>query len=87
LNFLFKAASKAVLSWCDEQKFLPGLVLVMHTFSSDLSFSPHIHMLLSEGGLNSEGSFDFYVWKKNGFFPEKVLKERFKYYLIKHLRE
>jgi hypothetical protein len=87
LNFLFKASSKAVLSWCKEQGFLPGLVLVMHTFSSDLLFSPHIHMLLSEGGLGEKNDFDFKVWQKCGFFPEKVLKERFKYYLVKYSRD
>jgi len=87
LNFLFKAASQAVLSWCREQGFLPGTVLVMHTFSSDLLFSPHIHMLLSEGGLGEKDGFDFKIWQKCGFFPEKVLKERFKYYLVSYLRK
>jgi len=86
LNFLFKAASQAVLSWCKEQGFLPGIVEVMHTFSSNLDFSPHIHMLLSAGGLMDDDNFDFYRWRKCEFFPEKILKERFKYYLVKYLR-
>jgi hypothetical protein len=64
----------------------------MHTFGSTLEFHPHIHMLLSEGGLentcdDSDGGLDFSVWQECGFFPEKVLKERFKYFLIKSLRE
>lgn len=43
-------------------------------------------MILSEGGLGDNDRFDFSVWQECGFFPERVLKERFKYFLIKSLR-
>lgn len=43
-------------------------------------------MLLSEGGLGNDARFDFSVWQECGFFPERVLKERFKYCLVKSLR-
>jgi hypothetical protein len=75
------------MSWCSEQGFIPGIVSVMHTFGAVLDFHPHIHILLTEGGINDNENFDFLVWKECNFFPEKVLKERFKYYLIKYLRE
>lgn len=82
MDFLFKAAAEAVLSWCREKGFVPGIVSVMHTFGGSLNFHPHIHMLLTEGGLD-----DLERWIDCRFFPERVLKERFKYYLIKFLRE
>lgn len=44
-------------------------------------------MLLSEGGLYENDDLGFMEWRKCGFFPEKVLKERFRYYLVKYLRE
>lgn len=72
--------------WCEEQRFIPGIVEVLHTFGSTLEFHPHIHMILSEGGLGDNDNFDFSVWQEHGFFPERVLKERFKYFLIKSLR-
>ena len=72
--------------WCKEQGFVPGIVEVLHTFGSTLNFHPHIHMLLSEGGLGNDDSFDFSVWQDCRFFPEKVLKTRFKYFLVKSLR-
>lgn len=75
------------MSWCEEQGFTPGIVSVMHTFGSILDFHPHIHILLTEGGVSENNNFDFLVWQECNFFPEKVLKERFKYYLIKYLRE
>ncbi|MBI3948975.1 MAG: transposase [Acidobacteria bacterium] len=28
---------------------------VIHTFGRDLKFNPHVHILVSEGGLDEEG--------------------------------
>ena len=75
------------MPWCEEQGFTPGIVSVMHTFGSVLDFHPHIHILLTEGDVSENDNFDFLTWQECNFFPEKVLKERFKYYLIKYLRE
>ncbi len=75
------------MSWCEEEGFVPGVVSVMHTFGAVLDFHPHIHILLTEGGVSENSNFDFLTWQECNFFPEKVLKERFKYYLIKYLRE
>jgi Putative transposase len=58
----------------------------LHTFGGTLNFHPHIHTLSSGGGMGENDNFDFSVWQECGFFPEKVLKERFKYFLIKSLR-
>lgn len=88
MDFLFQSANLAVSEWCVEQGFLPGIVEVLHTFGSKLEFHPHIHMLLTEGGINgNDSNFDFAVWQECKFFPERVLKERFKYHLVKKLRE
>lgn len=75
------------MSWCEKEGFRPGIVSVMHTFGATLNFHPHIHILLTEGGVSEDDNFDFLIWKECNFFPEKVLKERFKYFLIKYLRE
>jgi hypothetical protein len=34
------------------RRFLPGVLIVCHTFSSDLSFKPHLHVLVTAGGLS-----------------------------------
>lgn len=87
MDLLFRATSETILSWCSEQGFTPGFVSILHTFGSTLNFHPHIHILLSEGGIGDDPNFDFSVWRNCKFFPEKVLKERFKYFLVKYLRE
>jgi len=33
------------------RRFLPGILIVCHTFGSDLSFNPHLHVLITAGGL------------------------------------
>ncbi|MEI7513641.1 MAG: transposase [bacterium] len=87
LDFLFESTNKAVQEWCVKEGFVPGIVEVLHTFGSTLTFHPHIHMILSEGGIGADGNFDFSVWRDCGYFPHKVLKARFKYFLIKSLRD
>lgn len=86
LNLLFRAAAETIVSYGRKNDFLPSVTEVMHTFGSKLEFHPHIHMLLSEGGIGDNPNFDFSVWKECRFFPHLVLKERFKYNLIKSLR-
>lgn len=82
LNLLFKAVSKTILSWCNEQGLLTGFIAVMHTFGSVLNFHPHIHILWTEGGLESGNK----VWRNCKYLPHQMLKGRFKYYLIHYLR-
>jgi hypothetical protein len=83
MGLLFRSVSNAISSWCEEEGFVCGFTSVMHTFGSVLEFHPHIHILLAEGG----AGIDSDVWKDNKFFPHMVFKERFKFYLIKYLRE
>lgn len=87
MDYLFRAASGAIIDWCKEQGFLPGITAVLHTFGSTLNFHPHIHILLTLGGLSKNDNFDFDVWQDNSFFPEKYLKTEFKRLLLKCLRK
>lgn len=57
-----------------KEGFLPGICSVLHTFGSKLDFHPHIHILLTLGGLARDDNFDFDIWKDDSFFPEKILK-------------
>ena len=59
---------------------MPGIVQVLHTFGGTLNFHPHIHMLLTAGGLAGE------EWRKCTFFPYDVLKSRFRAILVRMLR-
>ena len=55
LNAVFTAVSDTLLSFCKERGFLPAIILVMHTFGSDLKWHVHIHCIISAGGLKLAG--------------------------------
>ena len=46
-----------VLSIKGRRKLLAGAIVVIHPFSRDISFKPHIHILVTEGGFDSKNKF------------------------------
>jgi len=83
LRYLFTAAERVVLEWTRESGgYVPGVVSVLHTFGSDLTFNGHIHMLITEGGLSP----DRMRWIPNQYIPWKMLKGRWKYFVVTLLR-
>ena len=55
---------------------VPGFISIMHTWGSDLSFHPHIHVLCMGGGLDDERNWHE---KKGGFFlPAKAASKLFR---------
>ena len=73
IDYLFngKRESKRV----DKSKsytITPGYIQVLHTFGRDLKFNPHIHILISEGGINSKTNefenvrhFNYHLMRKS----------------------
>lgn len=52
-NLLFQTIAEVIKSWfCTKHNILPGIVSVLHTAGSDLKYHPHIHMIVSGGGLD-----------------------------------
>lgn len=86
LNCLFTASKETVLSFCKERKFLPAIVSSLHSFGRDLKDNPHIHVLISSGGIDLKGK-RHNRWKTHSFFPFKMLHKRYRFLLIKHLEE
>jgi len=83
LSALFKLAACSIISWAKEnQNCTPGIISVLHTFGKTLEFNPHIHIIVSCGGL----SLDHSSWVPVFFFPEKVLKTRWKYNVLSFIR-
>lgn len=76
---LFQAASETVLKLCAERKYLgatPGITSVLHTWGQNLQFHPHVHMIVTGGGLTKDGK-----WrnsKKKFFLPVRVLSAKFR---------
>src|SRR3989344_4755586 len=82
LDILFTAARVVILEWCAGRGFVPGIVMVVHTFGSKVNVNTHIHMLVTEGGLNLEKN----GWVHNDYFPWAAFKDPWKYYVKTPLR-
>ena len=79
LNLLFRSAADTVLTLTqDRLKMKPALLMVLHTFGSDLSLHYHVHMLVSGGGL-TEDTGEFKKCPSNTFFlPARALRSVYK---------
>jgi hypothetical protein len=79
LDILFRSAAAAILEWCATYRGLtPGLSEVIHTFGSDLKFHPHVHGIVTAGGLRLDGG----RWEaqRGGYLmPEAGLQKRGRY--------
>ncbi len=88
-NFLFKAASQTLNEVSATNKKLKakiGFIAILHTWTQLLHFHPHIHCIISGGGI----SLDKTKWKscnENYFLPQKVLSIIFKAKLLKLIQE
>ena len=79
-KLLFSAATQTLLTLCKDKKYMgavPGIVSVLHTWGQTLSFHPHLHVMLSGGGLNAAGQF-IETRHKGFIIPVKVLGKMFR---------
>ena len=84
LNALFRLACYTVTLWTISNKsYTPGITMVLHTFGRDLKFNPHIHMLITCGGL----SLNHKKWINNFFIPHQVLKSIWRHNVISFIRD
>lgn len=76
-KLLFEASAATLLSFAKDPKYLgatPGIISVLHTWGQQLSFHPHIHCIVSGGGINSAGSWKQPARKDGDFlFPVKAM--------------
>ena len=56
LNLITQAATEAVQQWSrDIKKMRMGILVVIHTFGADMKWHPHIHLIVTGGGLSLDG--------------------------------
>jgi hypothetical protein len=88
-NLLFGEASATLLEIGANPKHLGaqlGFLAVLHTWTRQLHYHPHLHLIVPGGGLTEEGH-----WKQTGnpgfFLPQGVLAARFRNRLKNRLRK
>ena len=87
-NILFTASNEALDMILKDNRYLgavPGKIMSLHSWGSNLSLHPHIHCLVSAGGLDEHGN-----WKTpihdNYLFPVKALSVLFRSNLLKKIK-
>lgn len=78
-SLLHRCSAETLLELSGNPKYLgatPGIIQVLHTWGQELNFHPHIHCIVSGGGLTKDRKL-----KKCGphfFIPAKVLASKFR---------
>ena len=76
-NLLFEAASRALLQLARDYERLRaqiGFTAVLHTWDQDLNFHPHLHLVVTGGGLSLDG--DRWIAARNSYLiPVRALSK------------
>ena len=86
-DLLFGCVRDTLLELLGDAKYLgarPGVIATLHTWGRTLSFHPHVHCLVTGGGLSASG------WKpvRNGYLlPVRVVRKLFRGKLLAALRQ
>lgn len=75
---LFDAAAHTLTQLLADPRYLgatPGMLLALHTWSRSLALHPHIHALVTDGGLREE---QWRTPRRSHFLPARVVKTLFR---------
>ena len=88
LNLLFRSVKDTILKLSkDKLKMVPGIMMVLHTFGSNLFLHYHLHVLVSGGGLTKDKQ-EFKRCLSNKFFlPVKAVSSVYKGKFMKGLKQ
>lgn len=78
-NILFQATQDTLKQFAKDPKYLdavPGMLCTLHTWGRSLPLHPHIHVLISHGGINGEG--EWVEPRKAILFPQKPVMQVFR---------
>jgi len=60
----------------------PGIILVIQTSGRSLNFNPHLHLLITEGGLGKDNK-----WYSLSYIDQYLLGRKWQYFLLTRLRK
>lgn len=76
---LFQAAAATLTELLADRRYLgarPGLLLALHTWSRTLALHPHLHALITDGGLDGSGAWR--TPRRSHFLPLRVVQALFR---------
>ena len=86
-QLLFRSASQTLLTLLSDPRFLgatPGILACLHTWGRNLSLHPHLHCIVTAGGLQGD---QWIGTKKDYLLPFQVVRSLYRGKLIAALRQ
>lgn len=80
-EFMDEAVRVVQEQFVKKHKVTPGVIAGLHTFGSKLNFNPHVHMLVTMGGMTEHGE-----WKTYDYIPFKKLRKVWQTVVLKLIR-
>lgn len=83
---LFSSVAETLQTLCKDKKYLdsmPGFILALHTWGRDLALHPHLHCLITDGGLKL---VEWCTPRGSCFLPARVVMALFRGKLLAALR-
>jgi putative transposase/transposase-like zinc-binding protein len=81
-RLLMQAAAAAILKLARDPRYLgaatPGLLAVLHTWTRAMLYHPHVHLLVTAGGLSDDGTAWVQPKYRHFFLPERPLSAIFR---------
>ena len=89
-KLLFDAASQTLLQFAKDTQWLGGrcsITAILHTWGQQLSFHPHLHCIVSGGGVDADNKWIAAKRSTSKFlFPVKAMQQVYKAIFLKGLR-
>jgi putative transposase/transposase-like zinc-binding protein len=90
-RLLMQAAAAAILKLARDPRYLgaatPGLLAVLHTWTRAMLYHPHVHLLVTAGGISGDGAAWVQPKHPRFFLPERplsaIFRGKFRYRLRK----
>jgi hypothetical protein len=80
IESLFAAVNRTLLTLSKRTSLRFAVMMLFHSHASGISYKPHLHCLLSAGGIDSQGR-----WKSYRGINEKLLREEFHRWMLEQV--
>jgi hypothetical protein len=88
-SLFMKTVAESVIDLVRDERFVgatPAILMVLHTWSTDMNYHPHVHLLVSAGGVSEHGEQWVFPRHKGWLIPVKALSKLIRTRFQKRLR-
>jgi hypothetical protein len=89
-KLLFDASAQTLLGFAKDPRYLsalPGIISVLHTWGQQLSFHPHVHCIVSGGGISNNRWKEASKSKYDFLFPVKAMHTVYRAKFLQSLQQ